>query len=143
MSELYRFCKEKGICFTRSRPYTKNDSCHVEQKNWSLVRRHIGYDRFEGEAAVTLLNAYYALLRLHVNFFLPSTKLIEKNRDRAHVYKRYEKPLTPFRRVLAHPHIPDTVKKDLNSFFLTINPSKLVHDMIEIKAELDMLSIQS
>lgn len=141
-NELYRFCKEKGICFTRSRPYTKNDSCHVEQKNWSLVRRHIGYERFEGEAAMTLMNAYYALLRLHVNFFLPSTKLIEKHRDQAQVFKKYEKPLTPFRRLLAHPNIPDAVKKELTALFLTINPSVLVRDMMKIKAQLDMLSIR-
>lgn len=140
--ELYRFCKEKGICFTRSRTYTKNDSCHVEQKNWSLVRRHIGYIRFEGQAAVTLLNAYYDLLRLQVNFFLPSTKLIEKRRDGARVYKRYEKPLTPYRRVLAQTSIPDAVKKNLTELFLTINPSELVRGMIMINDKLGKLRIQ-
>jgi hypothetical protein len=140
--ELYRFCKEKGICFTRSRTYTKNDSCHVEQKNWSLVRRHIGYIRFEGQAAVTLLNAYYDLLRLQVNFFLPSTKLIEKRRDGARVYKHYEKPLTPYRRVLAQTRIPDVVKKNLTELFLTINPSELVRGMIMINDKLGKLRIQ-
>ena len=141
-NELYRFCKDKGICFTRSRTYTKNDNCHVEQKNWSLVRRHIGYGRFEGETAVKLLNAYYALLRLHVNFFLPSTKLIEKQRDGAHVYKRYEKPLTPYRRVLAQNCIPDDVKMKLSATFLTLNPADLVRGMIKIKDTLDKITIQ-
>lgn len=141
-NELYRFCKEKGICFTRSRTYTKNDNCHIEQKNWSLVRRHIGYGRFEGEAAVKLLNVYYALLRLHVNFFLPSTKLIEKQRDGAHVHKRYEKPLSPYRRVLAQTSISDAVKMNLTAIFLTINPSELVRGMMKIEDELEKLSIQ-
>ena len=141
-NELYRFCKDKGICFTRSRTYTKNDNCHVEQKNWSLVRRHIGYGRFEGETAVKLLNAYYALLRLHVNFFLPSTKLIEKQRDGAHVYKRYEKPLTPYRRVLAQNGIPDDAKMKLSATFLTLNPADLVRGMIKIKDALDKITIQ-
>jgi len=139
--ELYRYCKGQGICFTRSRPYTKNDNCHVEQKNWSLVRRHIGYGRYEGEAALKLLNDYYALLRLHVNFFLPSAKLIEKQRDGAHVYKRYEKPLTPYKRVLAHASIPDAVKAELEKIFLSINPSELTRGMIRIKEELEKLCI--
>jgi hypothetical protein len=78
---LYRYCKKEGIMFTRSRPYTKNDGCHVEQKNWSIVRQHIGYDRYEGEAAVQLLNEYYGMLRLYTNFFQPSTKLMSKGRN--------------------------------------------------------------
>jgi len=139
--ELCRYCKEKGIIFTRSRTYTKNDNCHVEQKNWSLVRRHIGYGRYEGEPALKLLNEYYALLRLHVNFFLPSTKLLEKQRNGAHIWKRYEKPLTPYRRVLAETGIPNSVKAELEKFFLGINPSDLVRDMIRIKDELEKLRI--
>lgn len=139
--ELYRYCQKKGICFTRSRTYTKNDNCHVEQKNWSLVRRHIGYGRYEGETAQKLLNEYYALLRLHVNFFLPSTKLIEKQRNGAHIWKRYEKPLTPYRRVLAETGIPDAVKEELSKTFLSINPSKLTCGMMRIKEELEKLRI--
>jgi hypothetical protein len=142
-NELYRYCKEKDIRFTRSRTYTKNDNCHVEQKNWSLVRRHIGYGRYEGEEALKLLNEYYALLRLHVNFFLPSTKLIEKRRNGAHVWKRYEKPLTPYRRVLAEARIPDAMKEELTEIFLGINPSELTRGMIRIKDELEKLCIQN
>lgn len=139
--ELYRYCKDKGICFTRSRSYTKNDNCHIEQKNWSLVRRHIGYGRYEGEEALNLLNEYYALLRLHVNFFLPSTKLIEKQRNGAHVWKRYEKSLTPYKRVLAQTGIPDAVKEKLTETFLSINPSELTRSMIRIRDELEKLCI--
>jgi hypothetical protein len=141
-NELYRYCKDKGICFTRSRTYTKNDGCHVEQKNWSLVRRHIGYSRYEGETALRLLNEYYALLRLHVNFFLPSTKLIEKQRNGAHVWKRYEKPLTPYRRVLAEAGIPNAVKEELTKVFLGINPSELVRGMMRIKDDIQKMCIQ-
>ena len=141
-NELYRYCKEKGIKFTRSRTYTKNDNCHVEQKNWSLVRRHIGYSRYEGETARKLLNEYYALLRLHVNFFSPSTKLMEKQRNGAHVWKRYEKPLTPYRRVLAHTRIPDAVKEELTEVFLGINPAELLRGMMRIKDDIRKLCIQ-
>jgi hypothetical protein len=140
--DLYHYCQEKGICFTRSRSYTKNDSCHIEQKNWSLVRRHIGYSRFEGAAAVKLLNEYYALLSLHVNFFMPSTKLLEKQRSGAQVRKRYEKPLSPYQRVLAQAGISDAVKEKLREIFLGINPSELMRGMMRIKNELDKLCIQ-
>jgi hypothetical protein len=75
-NHLYRYCKENGVCFTRSRPFQKNDNCHVEQKNWNVVRRNIGYARYEGKEAVDVMNKYYACLRLHTNFFLPQTKLI-------------------------------------------------------------------
>lgn len=139
--ELYRYCKEHGIMFTRSRPYTKNDGCHVEQKNWSLIRRHIGYGRYEGEEALRLLNEYYGLLRLHVNFFLPSTKLIEKQLNGARVWKRYETPLTPYRRVLNESGISDSVKKTLSKIFIDINPAELMRDMIKIKDKLEQLRI--
>jgi len=135
--QLKRYCEQKGICFTRSRPYTKNDGCHVEQKNWSLVRRHIGYGRYEGEPALELLNEYYRLLRLHVNFFQPSTKLIEKQRNGAKVTKRYDKPQTPYKRVLAYKHISDTVKDALIQTFQKINPVQLMRDMQRVKKELD------
>ncbi|WP_050754218.1 DDE-type integrase/transposase/recombinase [Desulfitobacterium hafniense] len=135
--ELKRYCDQEGICFTRSRPYTKNDGCHVEQKNWSLVRRHIGYGRYEGQAALALLNQYYGLLRRYVNFFQPSTKLIEKQRIGAKVLKRYEKPQTPYKRVLADNHIPDTVKDNLTHAFQQINPAQLMRDMQRVKTELE------
>jgi hypothetical protein len=137
--ELHRYCKEKGIVFTRSRAYTKNDNCHVEQKNWSLVRRHIGYGRFEGEEALKLLNEYYALLRLHVNFFLPSTKLIDKKRNGAHVCKRYERPLTPYKRILAETGMSEKTKQALEKTFMAINPAQLMRDMMRVKDELEKL----
>lgn len=135
--ELKRFCDQENICFTRSRPDTKNDGCHIEQKNWSLVRRHIGYARYEGETALELLNEYYGLLRLHVNFFQPSAKLIEKRRNGAKISKRYEKPQTPYRRILAHTHIPDSVKEKLPLLFQEINPAQLIRDMQRVKNELE------
>jgi len=134
--ELKRYCDQNGICFTRSRPYTKNDGCHIEQKNWLLVRRHIGYGRYEGEKALELFNEYYGLLRLYVNFFQPSTKLIEKQRNGAKISKRYEKPQTPYKRVLADKHILDSVKEALAQLFQEINPAQLIRDMQRVRNEL-------
>ncbi len=73
---LYNYCRRWGITFTRSRSYKKNDSCHVEQKNWSVVRRVIGYDRSSSKAAFKALDDAYTLLRLYINFFQPVMKLL-------------------------------------------------------------------
>jgi hypothetical protein len=140
-AHLYRYCKDERICFTRSRPYRKNDNCHVEQKNWSLVRRNIGYARYEGNAALKLLNEYYGLLRLHVNFFLPSTKLIGKKREGAHVSKKYDTPLTPYKRVLASEYIPADEKKRLTKIFSSLNPAALMRDMERLYNELYRLGM--
>lgn len=140
--ELYRYCKKEGICFTRSRPYKKNDNCHVEQKNWSIIRRNIGYNRYEGPKALRLLNEYYSLLRLHLNFFQPSVKLIGKDRDGSHVTKRYDTPLTPYRRVLSSEDIPDSMKKYLAGIFISINPAKLKRDMMILLDELSKLYVK-
>jgi hypothetical protein len=79
--EMYRYCKRENILFTRGRPYKKNDGCHIEQKNWSIVRQTIGYERFETQEECDILNEIYDRLRLLTNFFMPSQKLIFKGRD--------------------------------------------------------------
>lgn len=77
---LYTYCHREGITFTRSRSYKKNDSCHVEQKNWSVVRRLVGYDRYKSHAALEALNRAYQVLRLYTNFFQPTMKLEDQAR---------------------------------------------------------------
>jgi len=91
---LYSFCRDEKITFTRSRPYRKNDTCFVEQKNWTVVRKMVGYRRHDTDREVQLLNTLYDNLRLLVNFFHPSMKLISKSRQGAKVKKRYDKPKT-------------------------------------------------
>ncbi|MDR1590236.1 MAG: ISNCY family transposase, partial [Oscillospiraceae bacterium] len=140
-AHLYRYCHREEIVFTRSRPYTKNDGCHVEQKNWSIVRQHIGYDRYEGETAVSLLNEYYGRLRLYTNFFQPSTKLIHKERAGAHIKKRYDAPQTPYRRLLASTHISDESKTKLTDIFMSLNPLGLLRDMVSIKDRLSKVGM--
>jgi hypothetical protein len=112
-SELLRYCRDQKISFTRCRPYKKNDQCHVEQKNGSIVRRMVGYDRYEGDAACRQLAALYGVLRLYNNFFQPSMKLVSKERKGARVLKKYDKAQTPYQRVLAEPTISDVVKESL------------------------------
>ena len=97
---LYAYCRDEGVTFTRSRSYKKNDSCHVEQRNWSVVRRLIGYDRYKSRAALEALNRVYDLLRLYINFFQPVMKLKHKTRNGAKVYKIYDTAQTPYQRLL-------------------------------------------
>jgi hypothetical protein len=100
-AHLLRWCAQEQITFTRSRPYWKNDQAHVEQKNWSVVRKLLGYDRYETEAELALLHRLYRWLRLWTNHWQPVLKLVGKERDGARVRKRYDTAQTPYRRVLA------------------------------------------
>src|SRR6185369_13902371 len=97
---LYHSCLDEQITFTRSRPYQKNDQAHVEQKNWSVVRHTVGYDRWETEQELALLESIYDDLRLYINFFQPSLKLVAKERIGNKTLKRYDTAKTPYLRVL-------------------------------------------
>ncbi len=123
------WCEAAQVTFTRSRPYRKNDQAHVEQKNGAVVRRMVGYRRYAGIAAATELARLYRGMRLFVNFFQPSFKLMEKTRDGARVSKRYHAPLTPFQRVQAHPAVSQAVKDALAAQFETLDPVILLHDI--------------
>jgi hypothetical protein len=122
---LYQYCLSEKITFTRSRPYQKNDQAHVEQKNWSVVRRIIGYDRFETEAEYLLLQSIYADLRLYANFFQPVLKLISKEHVDKNLIKRYDIAATPFQRVLAANDIPLETKASLTNLYVQLNPVHL------------------
>ena len=140
-NHLYNYCKKYRICFTRSRPYRKNDNCHVEQKNWAVIRRNIGYNRLEGANAVKILNAYYALLRVYTNFFLPQTKLISSERIDSKIVKKYEKPKTPYQRVMESEYISNNIKNKLKELFLTFNPVIIKRDMVKLLDALKEISI--
>jgi len=102
--QLYRYCQRRAIQMTRGRPYKKDDNAHVEQKNWTHVRRLIGYARYDSATAVAAMNALYRQeLRLFQNLFLPSVKLQRKVRVGSRVKRLYDSPQTPLERVLACP----------------------------------------
>jgi len=123
--QLLRYCQDKDVTFTRSRAYRKNDGCHVEQKNWSVVRQNVGYARFDTVEELEVLSRIHGLVRLHTNFFMPSAKLVSKTRDGSKVTKRYDTPTTPYRRVLASDQVSQKAKNALNAQFLTLNPADL------------------
>lgn len=107
-AHLVRYCRGLAVQFTRGRPYKKDDNAHIEQKNWTHVRKLVGYDRYDTEAAVVALNAVYAELRLFQNLFLPTVKLVRKERVGARTRRRYDPPQTPLDRVRACPEADRT-----------------------------------
>jgi len=123
--ELLRYCRQEKITFTRSRPYRKNDNCFVEQKNYSIVRRAVGYARYDTDEQCALLNELYSYLRLYTNFFLPTMKLKSKERNGSKVKKSYDQPLTPYQRVLQAKLVSRAVKDRLRAKYATLNPAAL------------------
>jgi hypothetical protein len=119
---LYNYCRLEQITFTRSRPYKKNDQAYIEQKNWSVVRRLIGYDRYEGARALSIMQAVYHDWRLYINFFQPVLKLLAKRRTGPKVTKRYDRARTPYQRVLESPHVRDADKQRLTELYPTLDP---------------------
>lgn len=122
---LYRYCQQEQLTFTRSRPYKKNDQAHVEQKNWSVVRHTVGHDRWETATELKLLKSIYDDLRLYINFFQPSFKLLGKERLGNKIRKLYDVPKTPYQRVLDHSDVSTEVKTRLSQLYLQLNPAEL------------------
>jgi hypothetical protein len=124
-NHLYNYCKEEKITFTRARSSRKNDNCFIEQKNYSVVRRAVGYMRHDTPKEVALLNELYGFLRLYSNFFQPVMKLLEKTRIGSKIRKKYDEAQTPYQRVLASPDVSKEDKKQLRSQYRRLNPAEL------------------
>ncbi len=133
---LLKFCAEGKITFTRARSYRKNDNCFVEQKNYSVVRRAVGYSRYDTEEQRNILNELYGHLRLYTNFFQPVMKLIEKTRIGSKVIKKYDKPRTPYQRVLESPSVPECKKQQLKEQYATLNPADLKRKITRLQQKL-------
>jgi hypothetical protein len=137
---LVRYCNEQRIVFTRSRPYRKNDNCFVEQKNWSVVRRFVGYARYDTDQACALLGKLDAALSEYLNFFIPSMKLLEKVREGGRVHKRYDRAQTPLARALASPDIPSEIKLALRERAASLNPAALMRTIRTLQRKLDRVA---
>ena len=136
---LFNYCSDNHITFTRSRRYRKNDNCYVEQKNYSVVRRAVGYGRYDTPEELRALNELYAVLRLYSNYFQPSMKLVEKTRNGSKVHKTYDQAKTPYHRVMTSPEIPVETKRELRRIYATLNPAKLIRDIGKLQDELASL----
>ena len=133
--QLYRYCMQRQIEFTRGRPYKKNDNAHIEQKNWTHVRQVYGYERIEDQVIVDMMNDLNRNeLRLYKNFFQPTIKLIDKKRVGAHkekIKRMYDIPKTPYQRVLLCDEISDETKQELKALYATLNPAALRRTIIK------------
>lgn len=137
---LINYCLTHGIELTRSRPYRKNDQAWIEQKNGAVVRKLLGYRRFQGIAAAQAITRLYGASRLFVNFFQPSFKLAEKHREGAHVSKRYHPPQTPCERLLQAESVPDAAKARLREVAGALDPLKLLEEIRAMQAHLVALA---
>lgn len=122
---LYAYCQRERIEFTRCRPYKKNDNALVEEKNGSVVRRLVGYERYSSKQAYEKLNQLYDLLRLYCNFFQPVLKLVAKKRQGSKVHKKYDTAQTPYRRLLASDCLTQEDQQRLERIYPYLNPVKL------------------
>lgn len=122
---LVPWCHREDIRLTRGRPWRKNDQAYAEQKNWAIVRRLIGYDRYTTHAALAQLNALYRILRLYWNFFQPLRKVIAKVRHGARVTKRYDRAQTPYQRLLASGILTPDQRHALDTLYRSLNPVAL------------------
>lgn len=135
-AHLLRYCKREHITFTRSRPYRKNDNCFVEQKNYSVIRRAVGYLRYDTEKELKIMNGKYNVLRVYTNFFLPSMKLIEKTRVGSKVTKRYDRPKIPYQRIMESDKIPWKIKEKLTEEYNELNPALLKRKLDKLQRKL-------
>jgi hypothetical protein len=130
------WCRSQGLEVTRSRAYRKNDQAWVEQKNGAIVRRMVGYGRFEGLDAVAALNRLYAAGRLLTNLLHPSFKLKQKTRVGARVIKRYHAPRTPADRALARPDLDPATAQAIARMRAVADPVLLLMEIREAQVEL-------
>ena len=140
--ELYRYCIQEHITFTRARPTRKNDSCFVEEKNYSVVRRNVGYRRYDTPEEQVVLNELYGFLRLYTNYFLPTMKLVSKERIASKVKKAYDKPMTPYRRVLASPDVRTNDKNRIRKTYSSLNPAELKRNISRLQEQLLRIAVK-
>lgn len=123
---LAKFCKDNNIQFTRSRPYKKNDNAHIEQKNWTHIRKIFGYARYDSEQALISMNNLYANeLRCFHNLFIPAVKLIQKLQVGSKLKRKYDIPLTPLQRLSKSKGVDPNKLSALNDAFNKLNPFEL------------------
>ena len=133
---LLTWCEQRKITFTRSRPGNKNDGCHVEQKNWAIVRTVVGYHRYDTAAELLLLNKIWVLQSKLANYFCPQQKLVCKTRVGAKVSKKYDTATTPHRRAEHHANVTTEDKAILADTYTSINPAAIQRQIQALTTEL-------
>ena len=122
---LWRYCQQARIRMSRSRPYKKNDNAWVEQRNWTHVRKVVGYERMDTTGELRILRELYADLTVYKNFFQPVMKLREQVRVGGKIHRKYDEPKTPYRRLVESGQIPETAQKRLQTQYESLNAATL------------------
>jgi len=136
-AHLFRYTQQEGLGFSRSRPNKKNDNCFVEQKNWTHVKKYVGYLRYDTKEELEILNDLYQNeLRLYKNFFQPVIKLIAKERIGGKIRRKYDTPKTPYQRVIESQDVEEKKKQELKKIYESHNPAELKR---AIDRKLDLL----
>jgi hypothetical protein len=133
---LWRYCRQRQIRLSRSRPYRKNDNAWVEQRNWTHVRKVVGYGRFDTTPELALLRALYTVLRLYRNFFQPTIKLRSKERIEGKIHRTYEVPKTPYQRLLDSGQLSAAAEKRLRAQYESLNIVELRREVERLRNEL-------
>lgn len=133
---LKRYCEQNQITLTRIRPGKKNDNCFVEQKNYTTLRRFVGYARYETEDQLQLIQELLRLVEAYVNFFQPSFKLKSKQRVGAKVKKQYHRAKTPYQRLLESNTLTSTQVKQLGTYYESLNPMELKRQIHKLQTKL-------
>ena len=137
---LLDWCREQRIQLSRSRPYQKNDNAWIEQKNWTHVRKIVGYRRFDNTSELRILNEIYGVLRLYKNFFLPTIKLASKTRVDGRIKRTYDKARTPYQRVMDSRQIDRKTKQQLKATYEALNPAELHRHLGQLREQLENVS---
>ena len=134
---LYKYCRREKLEFTRSRPSRKNDNAYIEQKNWTHVRKILGYLRYDTFAELSIISDLYrGDLRLYKNFLQPVMKLASKERIGGRVKRKYDVPQSPYQRLMESDQVSEETKRGLEAIYLSLNPAQLKRS---IDAKLDKL----
>ena len=133
---LTKYCADRRIEFTRSRAYRKNDQTWIKQKNGAVIRRFLDHERYSGQVAGQTIAHLHGVVRLYVNYFQPSFKLLEKTRHASAVIKRYSPPTTPCDRVIRHEAVSVEAKAALSERRAALDPVALLHAIREAQSAL-------
>ncbi|MEO7145440.1 MAG: transposase family protein [Bryobacteraceae bacterium] len=133
---VWDYCQKAGIRMSRSRPYRKNDNAWVEQRNWSRVRKMVGYPRYDTMPELLVLRELYGQLRLYKNFFQPTMKLKSKLRVKGKIHRQYEPALTPYRRLLESGQLTGKAQKELRQQYELLSVAGLRRKMDELRDRL-------
>ena len=133
---LWSYCQNARIRMSRSRPYKKNDNAWVEQRNWTHVRKVVGYRRLDTAGELSILQELYGRFTVYKNFFQPTMKLAEKVRTGGKIHRKYDEPKTPYQRLIESGQISATARKRLTAEYESLNVAQLRRQIEELQNRL-------